>query len=88
MSDEYRDIVNLAKHRYVYDGRYKLIYMPLKDRVVYEMYDTRNDPQERNNIAALDKKNLTRLKKILFEWIERNNDVFIRKDYVYPVLRY
>ncbi|MFH0975431.1 MAG: sulfatase [Spirochaetota bacterium] len=88
LKDDYRDIINLAKHRYVFDGRYKLIYMPLKDKVLYELYDTLLDPEERKNIAYVDADSFSRLKKLLFGWISRNNDVVIKKDYVFPILRY
>ncbi|MBN2403459.1 MAG: sulfatase [Spirochaetes bacterium] len=88
LKDDYRDIINLAKHRYVFDGRYKLIYMPLRDKVIYELYDTLRDPEEKKNIAASDKKNFSRLRKTLLDWIGRNGDVIIKKDYVFPVLRY
>jgi hypothetical protein len=88
LKDDYRDIINLAKHRYIFDGRYKLIYMPLKDKVLYELYDTLRDPGEKNNIALVDKENFFRLKKILFDWVSRNNDVIVRKDYIFPILRY
>jgi arylsulfatase A-like enzyme len=85
---DYSDLINLAKHRYVFDGRYKLIYMPLKDKIVYELYDKQTDPLEKKNIAGTDGQNLSRMKKLLFEWVERNNDVIIRKDFIFPVLRY
>lgn len=88
LKEDYRDLINLAKHRFVFDGRYKLIYMPLKDKVLYEMYDTFKDPEEKYNIAYIDTYNFYRLKKILFDWISRNNDVIIKKDYVFPILRY
>jgi arylsulfatase A-like enzyme len=88
LNDDYRDIVNLAKHRYAFDGRYKLIYMPLKDHIEYELYDMLKDPEERRNIAAVDSANLSRMKKILFDWITRNNDVIIRNEYVFPLNRY
>jgi arylsulfatase A-like enzyme len=88
LNDDYRDIINLAKHRYVFDGRYKLIYMPLKDKILYELYDTERDPQEKNNIATTDRENFLRLKKMLFEWIDRNNDVILKKDYIFPISRY
>lgn len=88
LKDEYRDIINFAKHRYVFDGRYKLIYMPLKDRVMYELYDTNSDPDDTRNIVEIDRKNFMRLRDILFRWIQRNGDVIVRKDYIYPVLRY
>ena len=88
LKDNYRDLINFAKHRYVFDGRYKLIYMPMQDKILYELYDTRTDPDEKKNIAYTDKNNFTRLKKILFTWIQRNGDVIARKDYIYPLLRY
>lgn len=88
LNDKYRDIINFAKHRYVFDGRYKLIYMPLKDRVEYELYDTYKDKNETINIVKKDKYNFNRLKKKLFEWITRNKDVIIKNDYIFPILRY
>lgn len=88
LRDDYRDIVNFARHRYVFDGRYKLIYMPLKDRIVYELYDTVNDPDEKIDIISIDSKNFRRLRNILFEWVQRNGDVIVSKDYIYPLLRY
>jgi phosphoglycerol transferase MdoB-like AlkP superfamily enzyme len=88
LNDDYRDIVNLAKHRYAFDGRYKLVYMPLTDHIEYELYDTLKDPEERENIAARDPFNCARMKKILFDWIARNNDVVIRNEYIFSILRY
>jgi phosphoglycerol transferase MdoB-like AlkP superfamily enzyme len=88
LNDRYRDLINLAKHRYAYDGRYKLIYMPLKDRIIYELYDTQKDPDEKNNIAGIDTYNLARMKNILFKFIKRNGDVIIKNEFVFPGIRY
>ncbi|MCU0821877.1 MAG: sulfatase-like hydrolase/transferase [Spirochaetes bacterium] len=88
LKDSYRDLINFSKHRYIFDGRYKLIYIPLKDRVLYELYDTAADPEEKNNIADIDSKNLSRLKQLLFAWIQRNRDAVVRKDYIFPLMRY
>lgn len=88
LSEAYRDLVNLARHRYAHDGRYKLIYMPLRDRVEYELYDTQNDPGELTNIARTNGYHLARMKKILFDWVSRNDDVVIRKEFIFPVNRY
>jgi arylsulfatase A-like enzyme len=88
LNDDYRDIINLAKHRYVFDGRYKLIYMPMVDHVEYELYDTVNDPEERHDIAKLDPQNVARLKSLLFAWMTRNQDVIIKNEFAFPVLRY
>jgi len=88
LNEDYRDIINLAKHRYIYDGRYKLIYIPLSDRVIYEMYDTKNDPENTANIANIDKSNFNRLKGELFKWITRSGDVIIKDEFVFPKTRY
>ncbi len=87
LNDGYRDLVNLAKHRYAHDGRYKLIYMPLPDRVEYELYDTKADPAELVNIAGKDPVNLARMKRILFDWVKRNNDVLIKNEFIFPLVR-
>jgi len=88
LSENYRDLVNLAKHRYVYDGRYKLIYMPLPDRVEYELYDMKTDPEETKNRAGFDHGNLARMKKTLFEWVTRNGDVVLHREFIFPRMRY
>lgn len=88
LSDDFRDVVNLSKHRYAFDGRYKLIYMPLSDRIEYELYDVHRDPHERDNIASRDPVNLARMKKILFQWVRRNGDVIVKDEYIFPILRY
>lgn len=88
LSDDFRDVVNLAKHRYAFDGRYKLIYMPLRDRIEYELYDTKVDPEERRNIAEKDHVNFRRMKKILFDWVSRNGDVILKNEYIFPDMRY
>jgi arylsulfatase A-like enzyme len=88
LNDDYRDLINLAKHRYIYDGKYKLIYIPLKDKVIYELYNTEEDPDEKNNIISKDKTNFTRLRDELFKWFQRNNDVIIKDEFIFPKTRY
>ena len=88
LNEEYRDVINLAKHRYIYDGKYKLIYIPLSDRVIYEMYDTEKDPECTVNIVNIDKANFNRLKNELFKWITRNGDVIIKDEFIFPTTRY
>lgn len=88
LSDEYRDLINLAKHRYMIDGRYKIIYMPLSDRIEYELFDLQKDPQELENIASLRPDVLNRMKRHLFQWITRNGETAIINEYAFPVLRY
>jgi arylsulfatase A-like enzyme len=75
--------INLSRRRYIYDGKYKLIYIPTDDKVIYEMYDTEEDPEETVNIASKNKADFNRLKEELFRWIQRNNDVIIKDDFVF-----
>ena len=84
LREGYSDLINLAKHRYVFDGRFKLIYMPMREGVRYELYDVLRDPGERHNIAGSDQRNLGRLRKVLFDWIRRNGDVIIKDDFAIP----
>jgi len=88
LNDDYRDVINMAKHRYVDDGRYRLIYIPLHDKIEYELFDTVKDPLCRENIINSNKAAAARLKEKLFEWIERNHDVLIKKGFIYPLTRY
>ncbi len=87
LNDNYRHLVNFAKHCYVFDGRYKLIYMPLADRVAYELYDSMKDSDDLHDIAKSEKAQLARMKKLLFEWISRKGDVIQKNDYFFPLVR-
>ncbi len=88
LNDEYRDLVNLAKHRYIFDGRYKLIYMPLVDKVAYELYDAMNDPDDLHDIKMHQPSQFLRMKKLLFGWITRNSDVIEKREIFFPAVRY
>ncbi|MBZ0272443.1 sulfatase-like hydrolase/transferase [bacterium] len=46
IKDQYLPITNIAKHRMVFDGRYKLVYMPTPDGIRWELYDLLYDPEE------------------------------------------
>ncbi|MCX7678097.1 MAG: sulfatase [Spirochaetes bacterium] len=88
LRDEYRDLVNLAKHRYAYDGRYKLIYMPLVNRTAYELYDSLYDPNDLHDISKTNIVQLTRMKTILFKWISRHSDVIEKREIFFPLVRH
>jgi len=88
LKDKYRDLINLAKSRYVFDGRYKLIYLPLKNKVVYELYDTYRDPWETKNLVKKKKKIFKRLKKRLLKWLTRHKNVIVKNNFIFPDLRY
>ena len=47
----YRETIAFAKHRSIANSRYKFIYIPTRDGVIYELYDRIADPLNKTNIA-------------------------------------
>ncbi len=81
---EYRSLTTIAKHRMIRTERYKLIYIPTRQGTQFELYDTSNDPQEINNIAAQDPKVVAALKNQLFRWMSQDKNSFWRNGYLVP----
>jgi len=48
LKEEYRELITIAKHRTVFDRDYKLVYIPTRDGVHYELY--RRADMEFNNL--------------------------------------
>ena len=88
LKDRYRDLITLAKHRYIYDGKYKLVYIPLKNKIIYEMYQTDQENWENLNIIDKNNKKFKALRKKLLKWVSRNQNVILKNDYIFPPLRY
>ncbi|MCB9477033.1 MAG: sulfatase [Deltaproteobacteria bacterium] len=85
LKPEYTDIVNIAKHRMVYDGRYKLIYIPTVNGIRWELYDLLYDPMETNDVVTQDTEAFRRLARFLFEQSELAPNTEVRRGYVLPV---
>ncbi|MDD5259305.1 MAG: sulfatase-like hydrolase/transferase [bacterium] len=81
---EYRSLTTIAKHRMIRTERYKLIYIPTRQGMQFELYDTYNDPQELNNIAAQESKTVAMLKNQLFQWMSLDKHSFWRNGYLVP----
>lgn len=81
---EFRGLTNIAKHRMVYDGQYKLIYIPARDGIFFELYDTNKDPDELDNIALKNPKKVTELKAKLYKWMEKDKNALWKNDYLIP----
>lgn len=47
---QYRETIAFAKHRMLINEKYKLIYIPTREGVVYELYDRLKDPNNQNNL--------------------------------------
>ncbi|MDD5774266.1 MAG: sulfatase-like hydrolase/transferase, partial [bacterium] len=81
---EFRGLTNTAKHRMVYDGQYKLIYIPARDGIFFELYDTKKDPDELEDIASKNPQKVIELKTKLYKWMEKDIKVFNKNDYFIP----
>ena len=67
----YEKIVVAAKHRTLIDGDFKLIYMPTKQGVRYELFDRRNDPNNFHDLASTDVVHLAELRQSLIKFIKQ-----------------
>ena len=79
---EWAERVNVAKHRAWIEGDWKLIYVPLPDRVVFELYEIHEVPPvdraaERPDLVA-------RLSHALYFHAEWNEKAFVRNGYILP----
>jgi arylsulfatase A-like enzyme len=48
----YRETIAFSKHRSLQSSQYKLIYIPTREGVVYELYDRVRDPENQTNIFS------------------------------------
>lgn len=53
LNPRYEKMLVVSKHRSLVSGNWKLIYMPTKDGVDYELYDVQSDPANEHDLAAL-----------------------------------
>ncbi len=85
VSHDYRNLTDIAKHRAVKSGDFKLIYMPTQHGIEYELYNTKKDPDERDNIFLSDRESAGRLKKILFDFAAEDSGAAEVNGYIIPL---
>lgn len=71
----YRPLAMTAKHRAIFDGRYKLVYVPTRNGVKYMLFDRQTDPAEVRDIAAEKPEERKRLEKPLWAWMLRDSEM-------------
>jgi hypothetical protein len=81
---EFEPITTATKHRMVRDERYKLLYMPARSGVVYELYDTLTDPGERTNVIAREPAVAQELRDTLWQWMLEDSDLERHGEYLMP----
>jgi arylsulfatase A-like enzyme len=90
IKQNYQNIITGSKYRAICSGDYKLIYMPMKDRVKFELYNIKNDKDNRDDLSEKELKILTDMKKKFYDYIykESSGNLIKSGDYVIPVFSY
>ncbi len=86
LDPKYKDIVNIAKHRMVFDGRHKLISMPTSRGVKYECYDLKEDPFETSNLLETIYPSLEceQNRDALLDWMASGENVEVLNGFALP----
>jgi len=84
LKPEYLDITNIAKHRMVYDGRYKLVYIPTPRGIRWELFDLLYDPGEKTDLAGENPELLRRLSLAIIEEMGSAPNTEVRRDFFLP----
>ena len=82
----FEDLVIRAKHRVVWDGRWKLTYEPTPDGVRYHLYDIEADPAQLHDLGATHPE-APRLRGLIRDWMARDpehefdaHDLLVRRN--------
>ncbi|HNL74551.1 MAG TPA: sulfatase-like hydrolase/transferase, partial [Leptospiraceae bacterium] len=80
----FRETIAFAKHRALITSKYKFIYIPTRDGVIYELFDRVNDPLNQNNIADMNPYIVEQMKRNLYKLAEEKEGANIIGDYILP----
>jgi arylsulfatase A-like enzyme len=85
LKEKYRDLIESAKHRMVIRDGYKLISIPTRRGVRYEMYDHASDPEDRHPLdQASHRAVFESLQNELLAWMARDPRTVVRNGYLLP----
>jgi arylsulfatase A-like enzyme len=84
VKERYRDLVLVAKHRMVQTKEHKLIYIPTRDGVRYELYDLARDPAQERDVAGKHPEVVGAMKAKLFRWMLGERGVHLRREFLLP----
>jgi len=85
LDPRYEAISTLAKQRVLIADDRKLVYVPTRDGVRLELYDTVNDPGDAHDLAAVEPRRLAALEKQLYDWLLEDPGVVRIGDFVAPL---
>lgn len=78
LKKSFEALVNTAKHRMVDDGRYRLIYIPTRQGIRYELYDGSKD------ITGQNPKKAAELKTRLFGFMQKDKNIVFKNGFAVP----
>ena len=86
IAEKYQNIVNGAKYRAIYSGKYKLIYIPLISGPEFELYDFINDPDNQKDLSDVRKDILENMKKKFYKFIDQKSsgNFIIKNGILFP----
>jgi arylsulfatase A-like enzyme len=85
LKEEYRDLIESAKHRMIIRDGYKLISIPTRRGVRYELYDHASDPDDRHPLnPAAHREMFESLRDDLWDWMERDPETVVHDGYLLP----
>jgi arylsulfatase A-like enzyme len=84
VKSEFRELIYLAKHRAIRTPEWKLIYMPLREGVRYQLFDLKADPEQRVDVADKHPAVVKELRENLLAWMLAQPGVIMRRDFILP----
>lgn len=82
--DDWKNLTEVAKHRMLIKGNWKVIYIPLSSGVKWELYDLAEDPEELTDLSKQRPGELERMKLELFKVLSLRQGWTIAGGYFLP----
>jgi arylsulfatase A-like enzyme len=84
LSERWRDLVTVAKHRALRTSEWKLIYRPTRTGVHWTLYDLKKDPMETRDVAGQHPRELAALQADLLRFLANDPKAVVEGGYVIP----
>lgn len=81
---QYEELTVTAKHRMIETERYKLLYIPTREGVKWQLYDVAADPEEEHNVIGQHPEVAKRLERRLWRWMLQDRRMERRTGYLLP----
>ncbi|XDD48195.1 sulfatase [Leptospira sp. WS39.C2] len=79
----YRETIAFSKHRSIQNSNYKLIYIPTREGVKFEMYDRIKDPLNQNNLYP-NHPMASKMKEVLYKTVVKWENASLAGEYLIP----